>query len=72
MGGYHRPGYIRPAEILRRPITSTVSNVEHAKLAALAKAAGQPTTTYATQVLRDHLAAHPVMPVAKINAAEVA
>jgi hypothetical protein len=72
MGGYPRPGYIRPAEVLRRPITATVSNVEHAKLATLARAAGIPTTTYATKVLREHLAAQQTMPAAKIDSREVA
>lgn len=56
----------------RRPITASTSIAEHAQIAALAKAAGKPPTTYVTELLRQHIASNPTMPGRKINASEVA
>jgi hypothetical protein len=56
----------------RRPITASTSIAEHAQIAALAKAAGKPPTTYVTELLRQHLAEQPMIPARKIASAEVA
>ena len=46
----------RPYRAKHKPVTSTVTNDEHAALTAIAAHEGLPVTTKATMILREFLA----------------